>query len=272
MPIVAHFDSRRRFNPMTLLAVALVVGGLYTMLRARVPSSTAYPLPYEECDEDVDPLCAAVLEEGAARRTSGGQALGEGLAAPTTPAADACPSAGYLCAELEPLGFVDIRRWKNHEGTIMVHIPLPPSESRGDARRLQSAAAAGVRAWNGQPFPISVDERGNREADVEVRWVSSLSGLQIGLARTQWSPTNGLEVTGLTLATRSPHNRGQVIDPRQIRLTAAHEMGHALGILMHSDSDRDVMYPTNTATSLSAQDYRTMEVLYSLEDGTRIIR
>jgi hypothetical protein len=32
------------------------------------------------------------------------------------------------------------------------------------------------------------------------------------------------------------------------------------------------MYPTNTATSLSAQDYRTMESLYHLPDGTEIVR
>ena len=49
-------------------------------------------------------------------------------------------------------------------------------------------------------------------------------------------------------------------------------MGHALGILMHSVSPRDVMYPTNTATTLSAQDYRTMEALYALDDGTEIVR
>ena len=41
---------------------------------------------------------------------------------------------------------------------------------------------------------------------------------------------------------------------------------------MQSDSERDVMYHTNTVTSLSAQDYLTMEILYSLADGTRIIR
>lgn len=50
------------------------------------------------------------------------------------------------------------------------------------------------------------------------------------------------------------------------------EMGHALGLLVHSDKERDVMYPTNTATSLSARDYRTMEALYELEPGTRIVR
>ena len=32
------------------------------------------------------------------------------------------------------------------------------------------------------------------------------------------------------------------------------------------------MYPTNTATSLSGQDYRTMAPLYELEDRTEIVR
>ncbi|MDA0312848.1 MAG: matrixin family metalloprotease, partial [Gemmatimonadetes bacterium] len=82
----------------------------------------------------------------------------------------------------------------------------------------------------------------------------------------------GLEVLGLELATRSPFRPERVIDGRQILLTAAHEMVHALGLLMHRDNERDVMYPTNTATSLSAQDYKTMEALYALGDGTRISR
>jgi predicted Zn-dependent protease len=56
-----------------------------------------------------------------------------------------------------------------------------------------------------------------------------------------------------------------------VQLTAAHEMGHALGV-PHSGSERDVMYPSNTATSLSAQDYRSMEALYDFEDGTEIVR
>jgi hypothetical protein len=32
------------------------------------------------------------------------------------------------------------------------------------------------------------------------------------------------------------------------------------------------MYPTNTATAVSARDRRTMEVLYGLADGTEIVR
>jgi len=74
----------------------------------------------------------------------------------------------------------------------------------------------------------------------------------------------------LQLAITSPFGGGPV-DPNQLRLTAAHEMGHILG-LPHSDEPRDVMYPTNTATALTARDHRTLEALYGFEDGTAIVR
>ncbi len=48
-------------------------------------------------------------------------------------------------------------------------------------------------------------------------------------------------------------------------------MGHALG-LPHSDESGDVMYPTNTANTLSARDYRAMQVLYRLPNGVGIWR
>ncbi len=76
----------------------------------------------------------------------------------------------------------------------------------------------------------------------------------------------------LELATQNPFAQSGTLEARRVRLTAAHEMDHALGILVHSDNARDVMYPTNTATSLTARDYRTMEALYALADGTTIIR
>jgi predicted Zn-dependent protease len=48
-------------------------------------------------------------------------------------------------------------------------------------------------------------------------------------------------------------------------------MGHALG-LPHSDSERDVMYPTNTAHSLTTRDFRTLHALYELPIGALIER
>jgi hypothetical protein len=201
MPAFMVLRSGRGFNPVSFLATVLVLGGVFAMLRDRVPSQREAQPSWEECrGGDTNPLCAAVLETegggGAARGASGGQALGGGLVAPNLSASEACLSVGYLCAEINQTGAVDIHRWKDHEGTIVVHIPLPTGESAGDARRLQSAAAAGVRAWNGQPFPISVDERGNRESDFAVQWHRSLNGTQIRVARTQWSAQGGARGAG----------------------------------------------------------------------------
>lgn len=186
-------------------------------------------------------------------------------------ASDACQNVGYLCAELDRSGRVRIHRWRDFRGPLVVHVPRPDFEDPSAALELQQAASHGVAAWNGQPFEIVTDRRGDRNPHVVVRWVSRLDDNQIGVARTRWSSATGLSVVSIELVTRNPFDASRLVDPRQVRLTAAHEMGHALG-LPHSDSPRDVMYPTNTATALSARDYRTMESLYALPDGAEIVR
>ena len=266
MPMLALPRSGRGRSPLSLLATLLVLSGIFAIARDRISTARDVDQASQSCDEADDPLCASELDGGASRRAL------TGGASPVLSAESACLNVGYLYAELETTGTLQIRRWKDHEGTIVVHIPRPDFLPAGEARRLQVGAAAGVRQWSGQPFPIAVDERGNRQADFQVQWRRQMGGRQIGVARTRWSSDGGLEVLMLELAAQSPFGGNRTLDARQMRLTAAHEMGHALGILMHSDNARDVMYPTNTATSLSARDYRTMEALYALEDGTRIIR
>lgn len=251
---------RARFKPLSALAALLVFAGVFGVMRDRV--SIGRPPP--PCDGQ-DVAC------GADEARTGGAAIVSGRSAPTLRAEEACRDAGYLCAGLDRTDRIRIQRWKNFTGTLVVHVPRPDFEDPGDAMELQRAAALGLRAWNNQPFPILVDMRGDRNPRFSVRWTRSLGGTQIGAARTQWSPATGTTVVSIELTTRSPRSPSQVNDTRQVRLTAAHEMGHALG-LPHSDSQRDVMYPTNTATAVSAQDRRTMEVLYRLEDGTQIVR
>jgi len=218
------------------------------------------------CDPTDGDRCAA----GIAGTRSPGGATSIAQEPPRLSAGEACRGVSYLCAELDTAPEMRIHRWRAFQGVMVVHVPLPDLPDRAQAYALRSAATAGIRLWNGQPFPILVDERGTRQAQVEVHWVPSLEGTQIGLAKTVWSPAGGLSVRSLELVTRSPLDGGP-LDPRNVRLTAAHEMGHALG-LPHSNDPRDLMYPANTATSLTAGDYRALEALYALEDGTVISR
>ncbi len=241
----------------------MILAGLFGLVRNRADRS-----PAPSCDPILDARCSAG-SSGGAPSADGGVPVPTPTGLSTLPSETACRNTGYLCADLETWERIRVQRWRSFTGTLVVHLPTPEIADRGAALKLQRAASAGIRLWNGQPFPILVDERGSRPAHIQVSWVRILSGWQIGLATTQWSPRTGLEVLSLELVTQSPS--GGPMDSEQIRLVAAHEMGHALG-LPHSNQPRDVMFPTNTATSLSARDYRTLEALYDLEDGTEIVR
>ena len=242
----------RPADPVTLLAVLLVAAGAVLLTRDRKGA----PRTPDFADPGGSPAPATPAVPTPSSR-------------PTLAAEVACRNTGYLCAELSMYDRIRIQRWRGFQGPMVVRLPEPEMADRGLGQRLQRAASAGIRVWNGQPFPIVVDERGTRPAQVEVRWVTRLNGAEIGLARTVWSPQSGLSVLSLEIMTQYPW--GAPMDPAQVRLVAAHEMGHALG-LPHSDDGRDLMYPTNVATSLSVRDYRTVEALYELEDGTEIIR
>jgi len=243
-----------RPSPSTILALLLVVGGGFTWFRGKADSAAP--------DEPCDPTIADCRPD---TRPPPIPAL-----APLA-SSDFCVNVGYLCAGLAGEPEIRLRRWRDFDGTIVVHVPLPEYTGvSGDARGLQRAAAQGIRAWNNQPFAILTDLRGDREPHFSVRWTPNLGGAQLGVARTQWSPAAGLSVISIELVTQKPYG-AEAADPRQVRLTAAHEMGHALG-LPHSDSSRDVMYPTNSALTMSAQDYRSIEVLYQTPDGTTVRR
>jgi hypothetical protein len=247
--------GRYRLSPLSILALVLIVGGLGGLL---MPDRASRP----PCDPETDADCPT---------PTGGTAVAR--IAPTGPvlsSTEACSDVGYLCAGLGESGRYVVRRWRDFSGPLVVFVPPPRMADQAAALRLQRAAAAGIRLWNSRPFDVIVDQRGNRDAHFRVQWIPNLGGAQIGIARTQWSADEGLTVRSITLVTQSP-DRGLPISSLQIRLTAAHEMGHALG-LPHSDQDRDVMYPMNTASALTARDYRTLEALYALEDGTEIVR
>lgn len=188
--------------------------------------------------------------------------------------AAACADAGYLCEGLAAEGESRAIRWPDDTGALTVRVPLPEGVDDATARALQRQASAGIREWQGRPLPLTVlpTGSGRASADVEVRWVRSLDGDRVGQATVRWQvgPRGAdLAVMDFVLTTHTPDGRD--LDPERIRLTAAHEMGHVLG-LPHSDDPADVMYRYNTATRLTYRDFRTVEVLYGLPAGARVDR
>ncbi len=183
---------------------------------------------------------------------------------------EVCADAGYLCPGLAERDEPRILRWADDTRSIRVGVPRPEGVSPDRARALQDAAAAGILAWQDKPFRIVVDRALRGEADFVVRWSTLLEGNQLGRTRTRWiresDGRTGMRITEFVVVHRDPFDATRPLEPGAVQLAAAHEMGHALG-LPHSDSDRDVMFPTNTATALSARDYTTMSALYRLENG-----
>ena len=257
-----------RGTRLNLLALAAVLAG--AMATAR---------------RTMDGVGAAAQTSGEAQQ--GGPCQQEGTCAPggtvtgtigapvvTLEEAAACRDSAYLCRGLEwKDGTARAFRWNETTRVIRIRVPLPPGDP-SVAREMQQAAMRGVLAWDGHPFAILVESRDRgTPADFTVDWMDNPPRNQLGLTSTRWTQEGGratLEVTSFRLALANPSSRGPLL-ARQIELTAAHEMGHALG-LPHSDEPRDVMYPTNTALTLSARDYKAMEALYRLPNGVGIWR
>ena len=194
----------------------------------------------------------------------------------TLTSSEACNDSGYLCSELVIADSLRLLRWPENKGTLTVHVPAPMHEADEVGRRLQRAAVRGILAWSGHPFPIRVVERASAldgRPDVYIRWSTELDDSRLGQARVAWRGRKSgveFEVTDFALVTRHPYQQ-RLLEEREVELTAAHEMGHALG-LPHSDDPRDVMYPENTASHLSARDFRTMEAVYRLANGALVVR
>ena len=256
-------------SPISALALAgLAVSGLAVLTRASdggregadLSADCQGRLPPEECG--VEPRPGKVQEAQGPKET-------------VLRADQICVDVGYLCAEAEINGSLRLLRWPDETPFIRVWVPGPAGLSPELSRELQRAAVRGIQTWHGHPIPLSIRTRERGEVpDITVEWSRTLEEGRLGRAVVEWAGRDGevrVRVLGLVLATHDPMDSQRELNPREVELVAAHEMGHALG-LPHSDDPRDVMFPQNTATRLTTRDFRTLEALYSLPNGAEIRR
>jgi predicted Zn-dependent protease len=205
--------------------------------------------------------------------------LDEGVGT-TLEASEVCRDSGYLCSAMQ--GNL-VTRWSFDKGKLRIRVPPPDLPgyvlSKQASDRLRDAVAEGIKAWDGHPFPLIVDsgEFTFRLWDIRVVWTQGMNNHAAGQARVGWKIDGkrlDLQTDGLAVVVPPQVMMG--VDEKLyefIKAIAIHEMGHSLGMLGHSDSPRDIMYPQmlpTTRAELSERDLQTIDALYRLPNGATV--
>jgi hypothetical protein len=168
-----------------------------------------------------------------------------------------------------------LMHWPRRKMPLSVYLPPPPDGLFPDPDAVLEAVRSAVLEWTdvagpGVPSFHFVDAHG--EADIPVLWAEEPDGdWYIAFCSYHANPRRNLFDVEQVLVTGRWRD-GRVAEVEEIYLATLHEMGHALGLMGHSDDENDIMYPRAAfrAEGLSERDRNTLRELYAR--GNRQIR
>jgi hypothetical protein len=158
-----------------------------------------------------------------------------------------------------------LRRWPARAGRTL-RVAVVRLGAEGYVENFAGAVSWAVTRWNGVGLPVQLETGADSAgADIVVAWVDSLGADRLGRAEVTRDGKGEVVRVALALSTHAPD--GTPLSQRLMVTLALHELGHALG-LGHSSDRADALFPTSTATELTARDRRTATLLYDLPTGS----
>lgn len=114
---------------------------------------------------------------------------------------------------------------------------------------------------------FTIEETSNKNlSDIEVvfeaRPTANPNSLELGKTMPQYNDNGIIQKSHMQLFTNHPITK-QAISKSEIYSTFLHEMGHAIGIVGHSQDENDLMYASSTRSTYSEKDVATVKAMYS---------
>lgn len=160
-----------------------------------------------------------------------------------------------------------LRRWPERPGEAVRIAFVRDSvfEAAGDPDRVVREAFG---RWTSLRLGVNFEFVSDTvSADILVAWTRQFAPEERRTGQTdiEYAQDGTIQHGRITLALLDP--AGRRLDRAGQLLTAAHEVGHVLG-LAHSDSPGDLMYPSPRAPTLSNRDTQTALLIYGLPAGS----
>jgi len=159
--------------------------------------------------------------------------------------------------------------WPERKMPLAVYLPSPPEGLFPDPERTRAEVRRAVLDWTdvaapGVPSFRFVESHG--EADIPIVWSAEPDG-DWYIAHCAYRVDIRAKRFGVErILVTGRWGDDRVALPSEIYEVVLHEMGHALGLLGHSDDPRDIMYPHISDLpdkGLSARDRNTLRALYA---------